>query len=95
MDPHRPPRHLDQTEGQKISLGGGVECQGQGWRLAADTVVITLGPDRTVSLVQAQGAVTLRGRLGEGQGEALELEPGAQTVRWQGRVRGKGTGSGW
>ena len=45
--------------------------------------------------VQAQGAVMLRGRLGEGQGEALELEPGPQTVKWQGRVRGKGTGSGW
>jgi hypothetical protein len=48
-----------------------------------------------VKLVQAQGAVMLRGRLGEGQGEALELEPGPQTVRWQGNVRGKGTGSGW
>ncbi len=84
-----------QRENQRITLNGGVECQGQGWRLAADTLIVTLGPDRTVSLVQAQGAVTLRGRLGEGQGEALELEPGPQVVRWQGRVRGKGTGSGW
>lgn len=84
-----------QSEGQKILLSGGVECQGQGWRLAADSVFVTVGPDRTVKLIQAQGAVTLRGRLGEGQGEALDLEPGTQTVRWQGRVRGKGVGPGW
>ena len=84
-----------QSEAQKITLNGGVECQGQGWRLAADTVTVTVGTDRTVKLVQAQGAVTLRGRLGEGQGEALELEPAAQTARWQGRVRGKAAGPGW
>ena len=84
-----------QSEAQKIVLSGNVECQGQGWRLAADTVTVTVGADRSVKFVQAQGAVTLRGRLGEGQGEALELEPGPQTVKWQGRVRGKGTGSGW
>ena len=84
-----------QSEGSRIVLSGGVECQGQGWRLAADTVTVTVGPDRTVKLVQAQGAVSLRGRLGEGQGEALELEPGPQSVKWQGRVRGKGAGPGW
>lgn len=84
-----------QSEAQKIILTGGVECQGQGWRLSADAVTVTLGADRSVKLVQAQGAVTLRGRLGEGQGEALELEPGPQSVKWQGRVRGKGAGSGW
>jgi hypothetical protein len=84
-----------QSEAQKIVLSGGVECQGQGWRLAAEEVTVTMGPDRTVRLVQAQGAVTLRGRLGEGQGEALDLEPGTQTVKWQGRVRGKGAGPGW
>ena len=83
------------SEAQKVTLTGGVECQGQGWRLAADSVVVTLAADRTVKLVQAQGAVTLRGRLGEGQGEALDMEPGAQTVRWQGHVRGKGAGPGW
>jgi hypothetical protein len=83
------------SQTQIITLTGGVECQGQGWRLAADSVIVTLAPDRTVKLVQAQGAVTLRGRLGEGQGEALDLEPGAQIVRWQGHVRGKGAGPGW
>ena len=84
-----------QSEGQKITLSGGVECQGQGWRLAADSVTVQVGPDRTVKSVQAQGAVALRGRLGEGQGEALELEPGPRIVKWVGRVRGKGTGTGW
>lgn len=84
-----------QSEAQRIVLSGGVECQGQGWRLAADTVTVTLGPDRAVKVVQAQGAVTLRGRMGEGQGESLELEPGSQSVRWQGHVRGKGAGPGW
>ncbi|HEX7552229.1 MAG TPA: hypothetical protein VF378_01650 [Geothrix sp.] len=84
-----------QSETQRILLSGGVECQGQGWRLAADSVTVTLGADRSVKLIHAQGAVTLRGRLGEGQGEALELEPGPQIVRWQGSVRGKGTGTGW
>jgi hypothetical protein len=84
-----------QSEIQKITLSGGVECQGQGWRLVADTVVVTLSVDRAVKVVQAKGSVSLRGRLGEGQGEALELEPDTQTVKWQGRVRGKGTGTGW
>lgn len=84
-----------QSEAQRIVLTGGVECQGQGWRLAADTVVVTVGSDRAVKVIRAQGAVILRGRLGEGQGEALELEPGPQVVRWQGRVRGKGAGPGW
>lgn len=84
-----------QSGAQKVVLSGEVECRGQGWRLGASTVTITVGPDRTVRLVQAQGAVALRGRLGEGQGEALELEPAAQSVRWQGRVRGRSAGPGW
>lgn len=84
-----------QSEAQQIVLSGGVECQGQGWRLAAEAVTVTVGADRTVRMVQARGSVSLRGRLGEGRGEALELEPGSQSVRWQGRVRGKGAGPGW
>ena len=83
------------SDAQKVVLSGGVECQGQGWHLVADTVTVTLGPERSVKLVHAQGAVTLRGQLGEGQGEELDLEPGPKIVRWQGRVRGKGSGSGW
>lgn len=81
------------SEAQQITLSGGVECQGQGWRLLAEAVTVQVGADRQVKLIQAKGAVTLRGRLGEGQGEALELEPAGQVVRWQGRVRG--TSSGW
>lgn len=84
-----------QSEARRIQLDGGVECQGQGWRLGADRVTVTLGPDRTVTLIQATGGVTLRGQLGEGQGQALELEPGPRSVRWQGRVHGKGAGPGW
>jgi len=84
-----------QSEAQRVILSGGVECQGQGWRLAADTVTVTMGADRTVKVVQANGSVSLRGRLGEGQGEALELEPDTQSVKWQGRVRGKGSGTAW
>jgi hypothetical protein len=84
-----------QSDREKITLSGGVECQGQGWRLVADTVIVTMGPERAVKQVHAEGAVMLHGKLGEGQGEALDLEPVAQIVRWQGRVRGKGTGSGW
>jgi len=84
-----------QSEAQRVVLSGGVECRGQGWNLAAQAITVTVGPDRTVKLIQAQGAVSLRGRLGEGQGEALELEPGPRIVRWQGRVRGKGAGPSW
>ena len=83
------------SEGQKVVLEGGVECQGQGWRLSADQVTVTVGPDRTVKLVHALGGVSLRGRLGEGEGESLDLEPGARSVQWRGKVRGKGTGPGW
>ena len=84
-----------QSETQRVVLSGGVECRGQGWDLAAQSVTVTVGPDRTVKLIQAQGAVSLRGRLGEGRGEALELDPGPRIVRWQGRVRGKGAGPSW
>ncbi len=84
-----------QSEPQRVVLSGGVECRGQGWDLAAQAITVTVGPDRAVKLIQAKGAVSLRGRLGEGQGEALELEPGPRIVRWQGRVRGKGAGPSW
>jgi hypothetical protein len=83
------------STGEVVTLDGGVECQGQGWRLAADSVTVQVAPDRTVQKIQAKGSVILRGRLGEGQGEALELEPGPRTVHWQGRVHGKGDGPSW
>ncbi len=79
----------------EVHLEGGVELQGAGWRLLAERVTLRLGAGRTVQTVQAQGAVSLRGRLGEGQGEALDLEPATRSVRWRGRVKGIGSaGSG-
>ncbi len=81
---------LGESDATEIRLTGGVEVQGQGWRLLAERVVLKLGAGRAVQLVKAEGAVSLRGRLGEGQGDALELEPAARAVRWHGRVRGLG-----
>ena len=77
-------------QGEEIRLSGRVECRGGGWRLQADRISVKLGPGRTVKQINANGAVTLRGRLGEGWGESLELEPDpvAPKARWQGRVRG-------
>lgn len=74
----------------EVRLSGGVQCQGRGWRLQADQISVSLGAGNLVKKVTAKGAVTLRGRLGEGWGEFLELEPdpNAPKVRWQGRVRG-------
>ncbi len=84
-----------ESDVSEVRLTGGVEVQGQGWRLLAERVVLKLGAGRAVKLVKADGTVSLRGRLGEGQGDALELEPAARAVRWHGRVRGLGaTGSG-
>lgn len=72
----------------KITLSGHVECQGLGWRLKADRISVLLGPGRIVKSVRADGGVLLRGRMGEGRGEALDLDIGSQSARWQGRVRG-------
>ena len=58
-----------------IDLDGRVECQGQGWSLQADRTSVTLGPGNMVKHVQADGAVFLRGRLGEGRGDSLLLDP--------------------
>ena len=72
----------------KVTLAGHVECQGMGWRLRADRILVTLGPGRIVKSVRAEGGVLLRGRMGEGRGEALDLDMNTQMARWQGRVRG-------
>lgn len=81
---------MGESDASEVRLTGGVEVQGQGWRLLAERVTLKLGVGRAVQVVKAEGAVSLRGRLGEGQGDALELEPAARAVRWQGRVRGLG-----
>lgn len=80
---------------QDVTLTGGVTCRGQGWSLTAQSLTVRVNPDRSVRLIQAQGGVSLRGQLGEGQGDALDLELGTRTVRWLGRVRGRGTGPSW
>lgn len=80
-----------ESDGAEVRLTGGVECSGEGWRLLADGVILRLGPGRVVQTILAQGRVSLRGRLGEGQGDALEMEPGDRKVKWQGRVRGLGS----
>ena len=84
-----------ESESQRVTLTGSVVCRGQGWSLAAQSITVSVNPDRSVKLIQAKGRVSLRGQLGEGQGDALELEPGPHVVRWQGRVQGKGAGPSW
>lgn len=71
-----------------VTLTGRVDCRGQGWKLSSGRVVLHLGPGNTVKRITASGAVTLRGSLGEGWGEAIEIDVASRTARWQGRVRG-------
>lgn len=75
-------------DGQRLTLEGQVVCQGQGWRLEAGRLQLTLGPGRVVHRVVATGSVVLRGRMGEGRGEALELDLKGNRAQWTGRVRG-------
>jgi hypothetical protein len=79
----------DRARAQKdrIDLEGRVECQGQGWNLQADRTSVTLGPGNMVKHVQADGGVFLRGRLGEGRGDSLLLDPNGRTAKWLGRVK--------
>jgi hypothetical protein len=74
----------------EVQLSGRVECQGRGWRLHADRISVRLGPGNMVKQVVAKGSVALRGRMGEGWGESLELDPDPNSpkARWLGRVRG-------
>ncbi|MBL0209763.1 MAG: hypothetical protein IPQ13_02450 [Holophagaceae bacterium] len=81
---------LGDSDAAKVTLSGHVECQGLGWRLRADRILVTLGPGRIVKSVKADGGVLLRGRMGEGRGEALDLDINSQMARWQGRVRHRG-----
>lgn len=77
-----------ESRGDRILLRGRVECDGLGWQVAADTLTFELAPGRVVRRILAAGSVTLRGRMGEGRGEALEVDQATQQARWQGRVRG-------
>jgi hypothetical protein len=71
-----------------INLDGRVECQGQGWRLQADRISVTLGAGNMVKRVDGSGGVFLRGRMGEGRGDALTLDPNLKSATWLGRVKG-------
>jgi hypothetical protein len=75
-------------DGERLSLAGQVVCQGQGWRLEATRLTLFLGPGRVVQRVAAAGAVLLRGRMGEGRGETLDLDLKGNRAQWTGRVRG-------
>jgi hypothetical protein len=75
------------VQGSLINLDGRVEAQGQGWSLQADRISVTLGAGNMVKKVNGNGGVYLRGRLGEGRGEALTLDPVQKTATWLGRVK--------
>ncbi|HLO68547.1 MAG TPA: hypothetical protein VK188_16100 [Holophaga sp.] len=75
------------ARGALLNLDGRVECTGEGWRLQADHISVTLGPGNTVKQISANGTVVLKGRLGEGRGDALDLDPAKQTASWHGNVR--------
>lgn len=80
-------------DGQILRLTGGVACAGPGWRVEAPSLTLTFGPGRVVKAIHAAGGVTLKGRYGEGRGQALDLSlpSGAPAVvKWQGRVQGEG-----
>jgi len=77
-----------ESRGDRILLRGRVECDGLGWQVAADALTFELAPGRVLRRILATGSVTLRGRMGEGRGEALEVDQATQQARWQGRVRG-------
>ena len=81
---------------QSLQLTGGVACSGPGWRVEAPAVTVSFAPGHVVKAIHASGGASLKGRYGEGKGEALDmlLPAGAPAVvRWQGRVRGEGENS--
>ena len=78
---------------QTLNLTGGVSCSGPGWRVEAPSVLVIFAPGHVVKSIHASGGASLKGRYGEGKGEALDLSlPSGSpaVVHWQGRVRGEG-----
>nr|WP_320131228.1 LptA/OstA family protein [uncultured Holophaga sp.] len=71
-----------------VVLTGRVDCRSRAWKLAAERVVVRLGPGNSVQKINAAGSVTLRGSLGEGWGEAIDIDVAGKTAHWQGRVKG-------
>ncbi len=76
-----------QAKGALLTLDSRVECQGQGWHLQAEHISVTLGPGNVVKQMTANGSVVLRGRMGEGRGDTLDLDPGRQVATWHGNVK--------
>jgi len=72
---------------ERLDLEGRVEAQGRDWRLQANRISVTLGPGNVVKLMTATGSVILRGRMGEGRGDALDLDPQKQIATWHGGVK--------
>ncbi|BDU73052.1 hypothetical protein [Mesoterricola silvestris] len=75
-----------QALGDRLTLDSRVECQGQGWRLQAEHISVTLGPGNVVKQMTANGSVVLKGRMGEGRGDTLDLDPAKQVAVWHGNV---------
>ena len=71
-----------------VSFQGRVDCQGLGWQLQAARLLVQLLPGNQVKSVTAKGQVALRGKIGEGRGEYLELDLVNKVARWQGQVKG-------
>ena len=71
-----------------VNFLGRVDCQGQGWELQTSHLTVQMLPGNQVKSVTARGQVILRGKIGEGRGEFLELDLVNKVARWQGQVKG-------
>jgi hypothetical protein len=77
-----------QNQAGTVTFQGRVDCRGQGWQLQASQLTAQIVPGNQVKMVTAKGQVSLRGTIGEGRGEYLELDLMDKVARWQGRVKG-------
>lgn len=79
-------------ESNILRLGGPILVNGLGWSCSAPKASIGFDNFRRISNIKLEGGVSLKGSLGEGEGERLEitLKPNDKTytIHWQGRVRG-------
>ena len=79
-------------ENNVMQLDGPIVLNGLGWSCNARKASITFDTSRKISIIRLEGEVALRGGLGEGTGDRLEIvpKPGDKTytIHWEGRVRG-------
>lgn len=79
-------------ENNRMLLGGPIVLNGLGWSCNARGASIVFDQSRKISVIRLEGEVVLRGKLGEGSGDRLEITPNPKdktyTIYWQGRVRG-------